>query len=148
MTDTTRLEPKPFSIERPDGTTLTGNLHKFPAIAGRAIITQYPVANLPKLGDYAVSEELMLRVLSYVTVDTGPDTQPLPLVTRAIVDSWCRDWETLMKLEGLMIEYNCSFFGAGARSGFSEILKEKAAPLISQMLTALSAQSSPADEQP
>ncbi len=141
------LDPKPFEITRADGSTLTGTLHKFPAIAGREIITQYPVANLPKLGDYAVSETLMLRVLSYVTVDVGME-KPLPLDTRHIVDAHCRDWETLMKIEAKMIEYNCSFFGTAARSDFWETLREKAGPLISQILTASSAQSSPADGQP
>lgn len=138
------LEPKPFEITRADGTVLKGHLHKFPAIAGRAIITQYPVANLPKLGDYAVSEELALRVLSYVTVDVGTENA-LPLTTRAIVDAQCVDWETFMKLEGMQIAYNCSFFSNGGLSDFWGTLREKARPLISQILTDLSAQSSQAD---
>ena len=135
------LEPKPFPLTRKDGVTVAFILSKFPAIAGREIVSKYPVSNIPKLGDYAVSEEVMLKLMSYVSVDTGTGA-PLPLSTRALVDNHAGDWETLARLEKAMLEYNCSFFGNGVGLPSLADILHKAAPWISQTLTALQARSS------
>lgn len=135
------LEPKEIQIENPDGSVSTFIISKFPAIAGREIISKYPVSNIPKLGDYAVSEEVMLKLMSYVAVprETG---EPLKLTTRALVDNHAGNWETLVKLEAAMLEHNCSFFANGKGSTFFEAITLKARQFLSQTLMDLSAQSS------
>jgi hypothetical protein len=128
------LEPVEREIELPEGGAKTFILSKFPAVAGREIITQYPTSAAPKIGSYSLNEELMLKLMSYVAVPM-PDGKPLRLTTRALVDNHVPDFETLMRLEWAMMEYNCSFFRNGKMSGFLEALTEKAQALISSTLT-------------
>lgn len=142
------LQPKPLTLKRQDGTERTFILSKFPAVDGREIVAKYPVANLPKLGDYAVSEATMLKVMGFVGVELEGRETPLLLSTRELVNNHAGDWETLAKLEWAMLEYNCSFFGQGLTSGSFAAWMDKAKPLISQILTALSEQSSGAAKQP
>lgn len=142
------LQPKPLTLTRSDGTDVTFVLSKFDAITGREIVAKYPVANLPKIGDYGVSEATMLKVMGFVGVQLEGRDEPLLLATRALVNNHAGDWETLARLEWAMLEYNCSFFANGLNSGSFAGLMDKAKPLISQILTALSEQSSGADKQP
>lgn len=121
-------------------------LSKFPAIAGREIIAKYPVANMPKLGEYGVSEETMLKLMAFVAVRT--DGGELKLSTRALVDSHVPGWETLAKIEWSMMEYNCSFFQNGKVSTFLEGLSQKFPALITQILTNSLGQLSAKDKQP
>jgi hypothetical protein len=130
------IEPKELPLTRQDGQTVTFLISKFPAVAGREIVAKYPVANMPKLGDYGVSEETMLKALAFVAVVT-PDGTPLPLSTRALVDNHAGDWETLARLEWGILEYNCSFFGKGLNSDFLENIKTKVQASISPTLTDL-----------
>lgn len=141
------LYPKPLELRTSSGVEKTFVLHKLPATTGREIVAKYPTANLPKLGDYGVSETTMLKLLSYVGVQVEGRDQPLMLTTRALVDNHAEDWETLARLEWAMLEYNCSFFGNGLNADSLKSLMEKAKPYLSQMLTALSEQSSPAGKQ-
>jgi hypothetical protein len=128
------LQPKEVEIENPDGTTSTFVLSKFPAVQGREIVAKYPLSAMPKLGDYAVNEETMLKLMSFVGVprETG---EPLRLTTRALVDNHCKSWETLARVEVAMMEYNVSFFGNGKGSTFFEAIALKAQAFFSQMLT-------------
>lgn len=135
------IQPKEITIKAQDGREIVFVLSKFPAIQGREIIAKYPLSAMPKLGDYDVNEETMLKLMSFVAV-TRKDGEPLRLVTRALVDNHVPDWETLARLEMGMMEYNCSFFGDGRGSTFFEVIAQKAQVWISQMLMGLSAQSS------
>lgn len=110
------LQPKEVEIVTQSGETRTYVISKPPAIAGRELATQYPTANMPKLGDYKVSEGLMLKLMGYVAV-IRPDGTYQRLNNRALVDNHVPDWETLAKLEVAMIEYNVSFFARGGLSG-------------------------------
>ena len=141
------IEPKPTTFETPDGKIVSFILSKFPAVAGREIVAKYPVSALPKIGDYAVSEETMLKLMTYVAVDNGTDT-PQRLTTRALVDNHVGSWEVLAKIEIAMMEYNCSFFGNGRASTFFDGIAQRLPQLIMQTLTTLSAQSSQKDKQP
>jgi hypothetical protein len=138
------IEPKEIQIKTQAGVEKTYVLSKFPSIAGREIISKYPVTNAPKLGDYLQSEEVMMKLLSFVAVVTS-EGKPLALTTRALVDNHVPDWETLMRLEWAQLEYNCSFFKAGLISSFSESFSPKVAKWISKTLIPLLAQSLQAD---
>lgn len=128
-----QLQPKEQAIKLGDGSEKTFILSKFPAVEGREIVTQYPLSAIPKLGDYKVNEEIMLKMLSYVAVPT--DGGPLLLTTKALVNNHVPDFEALIRLEAAMLEYNCSFFGNGSASNFLEVIVGKARALISQTLT-------------
>lgn len=140
------LQPKEIILADQDGKEHTYTLSKFPAVDGREIIAKYPLSALPKLGDYAVSEETMLKLMSYVGVDNGGKI--LRLSTRALVNNHVPDFETLAKIEMAMMEYNCSFFRDGRISNSLQGFVLKLLESISKTLTPSSAQSSPPAEQP
>lgn len=129
------LEPQEIAVPLPDGTTKQYVISKFPAIAGREIICKYPLSGMPKLGDYAVNEETMLKLMAFVAVPT--DNGALRLSTRALVENHVSSWETLAKLEIAMLEYNCSFFGNGRALTFLDGIALKAQASISKILTGL-----------
>jgi hypothetical protein len=135
------LEPKEVTI---DGRNFV--LSKFPAVAGREIISKYPISAMPKLGDYKVNEETMFKLMKFVGVKQG-DTI-LCLTTPALIDNHTRSWETLMKVEWAMIEYNCTFFQNGALSTSLEDTAPKVLAWISKISTALSARSLRTEKQP
>lgn len=128
-----------------DGKTFV--LTKFPAIAGREIVAKYPLSAVPKLGDYAVNEETMLKLMAHVGVRRD-DGGVLLLTTRALVDNHVSNWETLVRIEAAMLQYNCSFFGSGQASTFFEAIARKAQAWITQTLTDSLGQSSQKEKQP
>lgn len=123
------LEPKEVQIPTEKGER-TFILSKFPAIAGRRIVTQYPTTAMPKVGDYKTNEDLMVELLGYVEAVT-PEGENIRLSSRALIDNHVPDFEALMRLEWAMMEYNCSFFRNGALSG----LAERAIPALSRMIS-------------
>ena len=142
------LQTKDITLKGQDGVERTYVLSKFPAVAGREIITQYPLTAMPKIGDYATNQALMLKVMAFVGVRLEGRDEPQPLASRALVDNHVPDWELLARLEWAMMEYNVSFFSKGLSSISWADIVAKVQPLISQMLTGLSAQSSEAGKQP
>ncbi|EJF89112.1 hypothetical protein [Bartonella tamiae] len=141
------LEPKEIVIKTQDQEGKVFVISKFPAVQGRVIIAKYPTSNIPKVGDYATSEETMLKLMAFVGVkdDNG---NILPLNTKELLNNHVPDWEALARLEWSMMEYNCSFFGKGLNSAFFESISQKAVPWISRILTLLSAQLSKPAKQP
>lgn len=136
------LEPKEVIID--DHTYI---LSKFDCWTGREILTQYPITAVPKLGDYKSNEELALKMFAYVAVPRG-DAEPLRLSTKDLVRNHVYSWETQMKIELAMIEYNCSFF---QKEGASTSLGDTVQRFLSWIFktwTALSAQSSQVEKQP
>ena len=104
------IDTKEIVIEN-DGEKYTFNISKFPATVGREIISKYPISNMPKLGDYAVSEETMLKLMKYVERVYPDRTQVLSNID--LVNNHVPNWEVLAQIEAKMIEYNCSFFRNG-----------------------------------
>lgn len=125
------LEPKPL-----DGTPFI--LSKFPATVGREIILQYPTSALPKVGDYATNEALMLKIMKYVGVTIDGRDEPLMLTTPQLVDNHVRSTEELLKLEWAMMNHNFSFFSNGDLSGFLTRVGGQVAALLQKTLMDLS----------
>lgn len=136
------LEPKETEI---DGKSFV--LSKFPAVAGREIVTQYPLTGVPKIGEYKSNEAIMLKLMSFVGVPRE-NGAPLMLTTQALVDNHVGSWETLAKLEIAMMEYNCSFFANGRASNLLNGFALKVQAWISETLTTLSERSSAPEKQP
>lgn len=141
------LEPKEITVETQKGDKRVYILSKFPAVQGREIIAKYPLSAVPKLGDYGVNEETMLKLMAFVAVPRD-EGGPLTLTTRGLVDNHVPDWETLARIEVAMLEYNVSFFGNGKGSTFLEAITKKAQAFLSQTLMDLSGQSSRKGKQP
>lgn len=111
-------------------------LSKFPAVAGREIIAKYPLSMVPKLGDYAVNEETMLKLMCFVGVSVNDKV--MNLSNRALVDNHVDSWETLGLIEKAMLEYNCSFLKDGLISNLLGDLVQNIPEWISKMLMGLS----------
>lgn len=135
------LDPKVVTIDSKEFT-----LSKFPAVAGREIIAKYPTSGMPKIGDYKVNEETMLKLMSYVAVKLGDHEQRLTTID--LVNNHVGNWETLAKIEIAMMEYNCSFFQNGRVSNFLNDAAQKAPAWISKILTDLSERSLQATRPP
>lgn len=99
------LEPKEIEV---NGKQYV--IHKFPAVQGREIVLKYPLSGLPKIGDYKVNEETMLKLMSYVGVAITPGSPPLMLSNQELVNNHVRGWDTLTKIEKEVLEYNNAFF--------------------------------------
>ena len=104
------IDPKEITINF-EGEELKFNISKFPATVGREIITQYPVSNIPKLGNYLESENIMLKLMQYV--ERVYDDRTQPLTSKILIDNHVPSWEVLIKLEAYVLDYNCSFFELG-----------------------------------
>jgi hypothetical protein len=133
------LEPKTVEIKTLRKGLKVYTISMFPAVAGREIVAKYPLTAMPKLGDYSVNEETMLKLMAYVAVEIAPGNMQR-LSTRALIDSHVPDWEALMYLEYEMLKYNTSFFGNGEVFTFCESLVKKFLASISPILTDSSVQ--------
>lgn len=140
------IEPKEITLKTQDGKERKYIIYKWDAISGRELVAKYPSSNLPKIGDYNTSEEVMLKLMTFCAVVT--EAGPLVLSTRELVKNHVPDWETLARLEFSAWEYNCSFFGGGLNSAFLESISQKAVAWITQTLTQLSASSSQTTKPP
>lgn len=122
-------------------------LSNFPAVQGREIVALYPLSGLPKIGDYAVNEKTMFKLMNFVAVK-DVNGSPLRLSTEALVNNHVPNFETLLKIEMAMMEKNCSFFRNGKSWDFLENLGQLFLSKLQEMLTHSSLQSSPPEKQP
>jgi hypothetical protein len=147
------LEPKVVEIKidkfDKEGKQLTKTytISKFPAIAGRSIVAQYLASAIPKLGEYQTNEAMMFRIMGYVAV-AQPNGDLQCLSTQGLIDNNVDCWETGLRIEWAMIEYNCSFFRDGRIWKLLQDFVPNLMPLISQISTRSSAQSSEPEKPP
>lgn len=122
-------------------------ISKLPATVGREVLFKYPTSNIPKIGDYAVSQEIMLKLLSYTAI-VLPDGGNIELKTQSLVDNHVPDAQTLILLEKEMFMYNFDFFQDGTASAFLAALEKRAIAKGSEILTTLLGRLSQAAKQP
>lgn len=140
------LEPKLIEI---NGRAFI--ISKYPATVGREIMLKYPLSNIPKLGDYKAGEEVMYKSLSYTAVPKPKPTDIqdcVHLSTRELLDNHVGDWETLVKLEYAILEYNCSFLQNGLISNFLSDISQNIPQWATKILTDSLQQLSRKEEQP
>lgn len=134
------LKPKTVTVTSLDGEEKDFIISRLPATVGREIVAQYPLAALPKIGDYAVNEAMALKMMAYVAV-AGVEPE-LRLTTKVLVDNHATDWEMLFQLERAMLAYNTSFFGKEGLSTFFGTIGETFKQYLMKTLTDLLAASS------
>ena len=138
----TQLNPKLVTLTSLDGDLKkTFAIGKIPAIPCREIVCKYPMSALPRIGDYGVNEETMLKLMAYVSVETPAGM--LALTSRDLVNNHVTDFEMLAKLEWLTLEHNVGFLRSGGNSDFLKTIAAKARPFASKILTDLLEQSFP-----
>lgn len=127
------IKPKEIAVKDSDGDEKTFIISKIPAVDAREVLSKYPTANIPKVGEYRTSEDAMLLMLKYVAVPIE-EREPIKLTSKALINNHVVDGEQLMRLELEMLQYNTSFFGKGGNSDFLGGLIRKYLPLITQTL--------------
>ncbi len=136
------IEPKEIEIE---GKTYI--ISKFPAFEGREICTQYFATAAPKIGDYSKNQEIALKMMAYVAVYDQQGNH-VRLMTKEHVNRHISNWENHIKLEGYMMEYNCSFFQNGRISNFFERFAQILKEWDTKISTVFSALSLPKEKPP
>lgn len=138
------MEPTLITLQDADGGEHRFNIHKFNAVDGREIVSQYPTSGMPVVGEYATNKKMMLKIMCFVehVIDDGP---AIYLASEALVNNHVSGWEMLLALEWRVMEHNCTFFRDGKASGFLEGLRDDLPRLILSMLTHSSEQSSQKD---
>lgn len=130
------IKPKEITIKDMDGAEHTYVLSRLPYPDGRRVAAEYPVSNMPKVGNYKQSEEVMRVLFKYIHVAMdGGHTQALS--TLALIENHVPDAPTGLKLEAAMLAYNFDFFGQGGLSGFLKQFLEKHLPSIMQTVIPL-----------
>jgi len=127
------IKPQNITVKDRDGNEHSFVISRLPATVGREILAKYPVANIPKLGDYGTSTEAMLLMMRYVGIERD-DGSILTLKTQALIDNHVPDGEALIRLELEMLKYNTSFFGLAGNSDFVGSLLQKYLPLVIKTL--------------
>lgn len=146
ITERPLLKPEEFDLLDGDKKAKTFIVSNFDCVAGREIITQYPLTGMPKLGDYGENQKLMFKVMSFVAVIT-PDGRQLRLSTPELVLNHIDNAEMLMKLEMKMMEKNFSFFKDGrfldSLDGIVQMFAKKILEILTQSSESLSPQEKP-----
>lgn len=126
------IKPKEIELKDLDGDTIKVTISRLPSTIGREIIAKYPLSGMPKVGDYGVNEETMLKMLSYVECEKK-DGEKIRLQTKALIDSFIPDGVTLFKLEAEMLNYNTGFLDKMGKSNIIDQLKAKI-PILAQKI--------------
>lgn len=129
---------------------------KFPAVAGREIVSMYVASGIPKVGSYETNKEMMFKLMAYVAAyPCDPKTnakvqnaEPILLSMESLIDNHVKGFEKLMEIEAGMLAYNCDFFLSGRASTFLEDIAQKVPAWITKILTLVSQASLPAAKQP
>ena len=136
--ETKLLEPKEVEIEdKVANVKKVFIISKIPAFQARTIMLQYVPTQLLNFNkDEAKIEEMILKLLNFVAVKA--EDRVIRLSTRDLINNHCPSFETIMQLEGLMIDYNTSFFQDGKGLSFFQRLEALATEKITGILTVLS----------
>lgn len=130
------IQPKEFTLAGKDGVERTYVLSILPYPVGRKVAALYPTANMPKVGDYNVSQEVMQDLFKHIAVRRD-DADDLRLTTLALISNHVPDAVTGLKLEAAMLAYNFDFFGQGGLSKFLATFLETRLPSLIKTLTPL-----------
>ena len=123
-----------------DGTEFV--ISKLPATVGREILYKYTSAgkNILTDGNYTVSEEVMLKLMSYVGVYI--DNRLVEFKTADIINNHVKSAMTLLKLEKEMWSYNFDFFTPDKISTFftklNDLMEHKTTEILTDLLGKLS----------
>lgn len=126
------IEPKEVEV---DGKKYI--ISKIPAFQAREIMVKYVPTHLMNMNsDYEKIKEVILKLMNFVAVNV--EGKEIRLSTETLIDNHCTSWETLVKLEAQMIDYNTSFFKDGKGLTFLKRLENLATEKITEILTNLS----------
>lgn len=135
------LEPKEIQV---DGKTFI--VSKLPATVAVEIMMRSAGNAIPKAGDFAIIESMMLKTMCYVAI-RRPNIPDLMLNSRELIDNHCPNWTTYMKVLEEMRGYNNLFLVSENLLTFLErvmaMLPARIRAILTPDLQPLSTQNSP-----
>lgn len=122
-------------------------ISKLPATVAREILYKYTAAgkNILTSGDYAISEEVMLKLMSYVGIYI--DGRLIQFTSEDVINNHIKSVKTLLIIEKEMAAYNYDFFTIEKISAFLKKWRGVAEEKGIEMLTVLSQKLSQAGKQ-
>lgn len=140
------LEPKELKITTQGGAEKVYIISKIPYMSGgREICTQFVTTALPKAGDYKLNEALSRKMFSFVAVRV--DGADIRMTTDDLINNHVPDFQTGIRLEKEMLEYNFGFFEQEKISAFLKAAATKAQAWLMPILSQLQQQSLKKDGQ-
>lgn len=134
------IEPKEIQV---DGKTYI--ISKLPSTVAIEVMMRGVGNAIPKAGDFATIEAMMLKTMSYVAIKL-PNME-LPLNSRELIDNHCPSWTTYMKVLEEMRGYNNLFLVSENLLTFLErvmaMLPARIRAILTPDLQPLSTQNSP-----
>lgn len=129
------IKPKEVQVKDVDGNLHTYTISRLPAVAGREVFAKYAFSNMPKMGEYKQSEEVMVLLMSHVAKHI--DDLEIRLKTQSLIDNHVPDFHALMLLEIEMMRYNSRFFENGSASSLLDLALEKIADALPKIIETL-----------
>lgn len=130
------IKPKEITITDMDGGEHNFVISRLPYPVAREVAAVYPVANMPKVGDYKASEAVMLKLMKHVAKQPE-DSDMIRLSNMDLIANHIPDATVGLKLEAQMLAYNFDFFGQGGLSAFLKRFSETRLPWIIKTLIPL-----------
>lgn len=141
------IEQKEITITTQSGVEKVFVLSKIPYMSGgREICSQFITSAMPKVGEYKLNEELSIKMFGFIAAKVG-DAQ-VRLQTREIINNHVLDFQTGLRLEKEMLEYNFGFFDQEKIQKFLRDLGAKFQLSLMPILTQLQQQFSKKDAPP
>ena len=137
-----QISPKEIQV---DGKTFV--IHKLPATVAVEVMMRSAGNAIPKAGDFAVVEEMMLKTMGYASI-RRKDLPDLQLNSRELIDNHCVDYKTYLKVLEEVRSYSQLFGVAGNLLDFFERVIQMLPAKIRSMLTQESPVSSTPSSQP
>ena len=93
-------------------------ISKMPCTVAQEVLCQLPAGFLPVISEFTKSEEQLFRMLSYCERVYTDGRANVPLISKTIIDNHVPDFNTLIKLEWEVLQYNFDFFAQGRLLNF------------------------------
>lgn len=93
-------------------------ISKMPCTVAQEVIVKLPAGFLPMINNFAQSQEMAFKMLSYCERVYEDGRSNAPLISKEIIDNHVPDFDTLIKLETACINYNFDFFENGKAWNF------------------------------
>lgn len=129
------LQPKEIEIE---GSKFI--ISKMPCTVAQEVLFNLPTGLIPLLSNFSKSEEMAFKMLSYCE-RVYTDRPNVPLKSKVLIDNHVPDFNTLIKLEQEVLQYNFDFFASERvlnflNEGLSRV-ESKASGILTDLLDKL-----------
>lgn len=112
-------------------------ISKMPCTIAQEVIVKLPTGFIPIINNFSQSQDMVFKMLSYCERVYDDGRANVPLISQEIINNHVPDFNTLIQLESVCLNYNFDFFENGKAWNFLEKGLCLAESKISGMLTDL-----------